>query len=73
MPRKEIPIRRIPENKELDGQLYDMSQDIYEENNLAAQNPERISSMKALLKELVENGRSTPGAKQANDAKIVIK
>jgi arylsulfatase A len=64
---------RIPENKTLDGQLYDMSKDLYEEQNLAAGHPERIIELKNLLRRLVEQGRSTPGAPQPNDAKITLK
>jgi arylsulfatase A len=64
---------RIPENKTLDGQLYDMRSDVYEERNLAASHPERISQLKDLLRHLVEQGRSTPGVPQPNDAKITIK
>lgn len=48
-------------------QLYDLSKDPAEENNIADQNTETVNALKQELKEYVENGRSTPGAKQLND------
>ena len=53
-------------------QLYDMTKDLGEQKNLAADMPEKVKSIKSLLKKQVEAGRTTPGAKQANDAKIEI-
>jgi len=53
-------------------QLYDMTKDLGEQKNLAADMPEKVKSIKSLLKKQVEDGRTTPGAKQANDAKIEI-
>jgi arylsulfatase A-like enzyme len=53
-------------------QLYDMSKDLGEQKNLAADMPEKVESIRALLKKQVEHGRTTPGAKQANDAPITI-
>jgi arylsulfatase A-like enzyme len=68
-----LGMKRLPVDKNLPGQLYDMSQDIYEANNLVLKHPERVKQMKALLEEIVNSGRSTPGAAQPNDAKITIK
>jgi arylsulfatase A-like enzyme len=53
-------------------QLYDMSKDIGEQENLAADMPEKVKSIAALLKKQVNDGRTTPGPKQANDAPITI-
>jgi arylsulfatase A-like enzyme len=53
-------------------QLYDMDKDLSEQNNLAAAMPEKVQAIRALLEKHVANGRSTPGAKQANDAAITI-
>ena len=51
-------------------QLYDLATDIGESKNLAAQHPERVEAMKALLEKLITRGRSTPGAPQSNDVKV---
>jgi len=53
-------------------QLYDMTKDIGEQENLAASMPEKVKSMKALLIKQVEDGRTTPGPKQTNDVPITI-
>lgn len=55
-----------------DAQLYDLSADIAEQKNLIAEKPEVAARLTALLKKYVDNGRSTPGPKQVNDAKIDI-
>lgn len=51
-------------------QLYDMTKDLGEQNNLAADMPEKVKSIKELLKKQVEEGRTTPGAIQKNDTKV---
>ena len=53
-------------------QLYDMTQDLGEQTNLAASMPEKVKRLRALVKKQVSNGRTTPGPKQANDAPITI-
>ena len=53
-------------------QLYDMQKDPGETTNLHAQEPERVKAMLALLKQLVADGRSTPGAPQQNDVPVDI-
>ncbi|MDP4625870.1 MAG: arylsulfatase [Akkermansiaceae bacterium] len=53
-------------------QLYDMPNDIGEEKNLVAQNPEKVAGMIKLLETYVAEGRSTPGEPQKNDAEIDI-
>jgi arylsulfatase A-like enzyme len=56
-----------------DIQLYDLSADIGETKNVQAEHPDIVRQMSKLLDETIANGRSTPGAKQANDAAIVVK
>ena len=53
-------------------QLYDMQTDPGEKTNVQAEHPERVKAMVALLKELVADGRSTPGPKQSNDVPVDI-
>lgn len=47
-------------------QLYDLKADPSEENNLFAEQPEKVRELKALMASYIENGRSTPGPKQNN-------
>lgn len=62
------------EAKELpDTQLYDLGEEIAETKNLQAQHPEEVIRLTKLLEQIIANGRSTPGGKQANDAKIQIR
>jgi arylsulfatase A-like enzyme len=51
-------------------QLYDLSNDLGETNNLAAAQPEKLAEMQALLERLITEGRSTPGARQRNDVRV---
>lgn len=53
-------------------QLYDLSKDIGEENNLAESNPEKVEELTALMESYIEKGRSTPGISQANDTEETI-
>jgi arylsulfatase A-like enzyme len=53
-----------------DVQLYNLADDIGETKNLAAEQPARVTEMKALLERLITNGRSTPGAPQPNDVPV---
>ncbi len=52
-------------------QLYHLADDPAETHNLAATMPEKVAEMQALLEKLITDGRSTPGAKQQNDANVV--
>ena len=52
-------------------QLYNMENDISEQNNLQDKYPERAKQMASVLKDLVEQGRSTPGPRQDNDVKDI--
>ena len=53
-------------------QLFDLSVDLHEDNNLAAENPDQVKKMVALLKSQIENGRSTPGPNLKNDKNVRI-
>ena len=44
-------------------QLFDLSNDIHEDHNLAAKHPAQVAKMVALLRMQVTQGRSTPGKK----------
>ena len=48
-------------------ELYDMTTDWRETTNLAPTNPAIVARLTALATRLVQEGRSTPGAAQAND------
>jgi len=52
-------------------QLYDLSSDLGETKNLAAEQPERAAEMKTLLEKLIRDGRSTLGEAQKNDVEVV--
>jgi arylsulfatase A len=68
------PTPNSAEAKELpDTQLYDLSTDLAESNNLQDEHPEEVARLTQLLEEIVADGRSTPGPKQANDAEIEIR
>ena len=49
-------------------QLYDLDADPKEQNNLCKKRPEIVEELRAILKNYVDQGRSTPGAKQNNEA-----
>ncbi len=50
-----------------DWQLFDLSQDPVEQNNLISQHFQVAESLKDELSRLIQNGRSTPGPEQPND------
>ena len=54
-------------------QLYDLGTDLAESKNLQAERPEEVARLSKLLDQYIANGRSTPGAKQANDAHIELR
>ena len=56
-----------------DTQLYDLSADIAESKNLQAEYPAEVARLTRLFEQIVEQGRSTPGANQANDAEIIVR
>lgn len=47
-------------------QLYDITKDAGEQNNLADKHPEKVADLKKLLFDQINNGRSTTGSKQEN-------
>jgi arylsulfatase A len=53
-------------------QLYDLSKDIGEKTNVAAENPEVVERMTKLMEKYVADGRSTPGATQKNAVAIEL-
>lgn len=53
-------------------QLFDLEADPAETKNLAIEMPEKVAELTGLLQKFVADGRSTPGAKQANHGKINI-
>jgi arylsulfatase A-like enzyme len=54
-------------------QLYDLSRDIGEEENVQARHPEVVRRLTALLEKYVAEGRSTPGTPQPNAGKVEIR
>jgi len=59
--------RGLPET-----QLYNLDNDLGEQSNLVAAHPSKVKELIQLLKEMVANGRSTPGTVQSNDVDIDI-
>lgn len=53
-----------------DVQLYNLDSDMGETTNLAAEKPELVAEMRALMEKLITDGRSTPGTKQKNDVEV---
>ncbi len=53
-------------------QLYDLSKDIGEKNNLQAEHPEVVARLKALLEKYIAEGRSTPGSPQSNNGDVEV-
>ncbi len=56
-----------------DTQLYNLSTDIAEKNNLQGEKPEIVAKMQAALEKIVAEGRSTPGAAQKNAVEVVLR
>lgn len=48
-------------------QLYNLKTDVGETSNVEAEHPEIVASLRKLLVKYIQEGRSTPGAPQAND------
>ncbi len=53
-------------------QLYDLSTDPGEKTNLAAEQPDRVATMKAAMEEAIKRGRTTPGPDLQNDVEVVL-
>jgi arylsulfatase A len=56
-----------------DVQLYDLTTDIGEQNNLCREHPETVERLTRLLEKYVAEGRSTPGVKQKNTTPVKIR
>lgn len=68
------PVPGSAEAKDLpDTQLYNLKTDLAESKALAVENPEKVAAMTKRLEQIIANGRSRPGAKQANDVPIEIR
>ena len=52
------------------GELFHLREDLAQKHNRYAEQPQLIAELKALLKKYQTEGRSTPGAVQANDVPI---
>lgn len=52
-------------------QLYHLAEDIGETRNLSEENSPLVAKMRALLEQLISEGRSTPGPRQSND--VIVK
>jgi len=61
----------IEVENQIPDQLYNLAEDIGERKNLADQHPEKVAELRALMEKLVADGRSTPGPRQKNDAKVL--
>lgn len=53
-------------------QLFDIEKDAAEQHNVAAQHPELVKKLIALTQQCISDGRSTQGAKQKNDAAVIL-
>jgi arylsulfatase A-like enzyme len=53
-------------------QLYDLSKDIGETNNVESAHADIVARLTKMLKEQIADGRSTPGPKETNDVNVVI-
>ena len=53
-------------------QLYNLSIDIGEKNNVEAEHPEIVARLRSLLEKYISEGRSTPGLPQPNTGDIEI-
>ncbi len=53
-----------------DVQLYDMLNDPSESTNVQSAHPDVVDKLTQLMEQYIENGRSTPGPKQTNDALV---
>jgi arylsulfatase A len=52
-------------------ELYNLDEDLAETMNLAPLHPERVKAMQSAFEKLIRAGRSTPGAPQKNDIRVV--
>jgi arylsulfatase A-like enzyme len=55
------------------GELFNLADDLAEKRNRYADHPEVVRELTALLTKIIDDGRSTPGTKQANDVAVTWK
>lgn len=65
------PGRKLPEGAP-QVQLFNLETDIAEQKNLQGEYPQIVASLTKKLEDIVANGRSTPGARQANAVPVEI-
>ena len=53
-------------------QLFNLANDLHEDHNVAADHPDRVAAMVAVLEEHIQNGRSTPGPTLKNEKNVLI-
>jgi len=53
-------------------QLFDLSTDVAETDNVQAQQPEVVRELTSMLQRYVDEGRSTPGTRQDNDRSVQV-
>jgi arylsulfatase A len=53
-------------------QLFDLSKDPAETNNMAAQLPEKVELLTKIAQRYIDRGRSTPGSKQTNEGETYL-
>ena len=57
----------ILQSKKAPIELYNLATDKAETKNLASDHPEKVKELKAIITDIVNKGRTTPGPRQAND------
>ncbi len=62
-----------PENLESLVQLYDLSADPGEKQNLTAKYPDKVKGLVKLMAEFVKSGRSVPGPPAKNDSPVIFR
>lgn len=67
MPNKDLAESR---GKPAVVQLYDLNNDIAEENDVAKERPEIVTKLTQHLQEVVDRGRSRPGPPESNDTRV---
>lgn len=53
-------------------QLYDLENDVAEENNLVTVYPQVVQELTSLMQKYIDEGRSTPGSSQNNEGKTIL-
>jgi arylsulfatase A len=59
-------------SKEPSLQLFNLADDPGETTNLQAEQLDRVAKMTGMLREIIDNGRSTPGPRLQNDVEVVM-